>query len=106
MALTHVSDQQFDGEVLSERQLAVVDFWAPWCGPCKMQGPIVEELAGQYDGRAKICKMDTDQNQDTAVKYDIMSIPTLIFFKDGKEVARKVGLTPKAELSRMIDSYL
>jgi thioredoxin 1 len=106
MALTHLSDQQFDGEVLGGQTLAMVDFWAPWCGPCKMQGPIVEELAGQYDGRAKICKMDTDQNQNTAVRYGIMSIPTLIFFKNGQEIARKVGLTPKEELSRMIDSYL
>jgi thioredoxin 1 len=106
MALTHLSDLQFDTEVLGEQKLTMVDFWAPWCGPCKMQGPIVEELADQYDGKAKICKMDTDQNQNTASKYDIMSIPTLIFFKDGREVARKIGLTPKAELSRMIDSYL
>jgi thioredoxin 1 len=106
MSLTHLSDQQFEGDVIGEQKLTVVDFWAPWCGPCKMQGPIVEELAGEYDGRAKICKMDTDQNQETATRYDIMSIPTIIFFKEGKEVARKVGLTPKAELARMIDSYL
>lgn len=106
MALTHLSDQQFDGEVLGAQGLTMVDFWAPWCGPCKMQGPIVEELAAQYDGRAHICKMDTDQNQGTAGRYDIMSIPTLIFFKEGREIGRKVGLTPKEELSRMIDSYL
>jgi thioredoxin 1 len=106
MALKHLEGNQFESEVLNGQGLTVVDFWASWCGPCKMQSPIVEELAVTYDGRAQICKMDADQNQDTAARYDITSIPTLIFFKGGKEVARKVGLTSKNDLAEIIDAHL
>jgi thioredoxin 1 len=106
MTVVHISGDQFEQEVLQGGKLTVVDFWAPWCGPCKMLGPIVEELAAEYEGRAKLCKIDTDQNQDIAAQYGIASIPTLIFFKDGNEIGRKIGLSSKADLGQAIDSYL
>lgn len=85
------SDQNFNDQVLKSDQPVMVDFWATWCGPCVMAGPIVDELANDYKGKVVVGKLDVDQNQETASKYGVMSIPTVIIFKDGKEVARKVG---------------
>lgn len=85
------TDQNFLDEVLKSDQPVMVDFWATWCGPCVMAGPVVDALADDYKGKIKIGKLDVDTNQDTAQKYGVMSIPTVILFKNGKELARKVG---------------
>lgn len=104
----HVTDADFDKTVLGSSLPAVVDFWAAWCGPCRMIAPHVEELAKDYGGRALVAKMDTDANPNVPTKYGIMGIPTLIFFKDGKEVDRMVGVPrqPKEALRAKLDNVL
>lgn len=104
--IIHLSDDTFQSEVLEAEELVFVDFWAPWCGPCKMLGPVIEELSGEYRGRVKICKIDVDENNKTAGDYGIMSIPTMILFKDGKEINRLVGFVPKANIAKALDSAL
>lgn len=101
-----VTDQNFDKEVLQASHPVLVDFYADWCGPCKMIAPLVEELAKEYEGKATIVKLNVDENMDTSQKYGVMSIPTLIFFKDGKEVDRVVGALPKDALAEKLDSLL
>ncbi len=95
---TQFTDQNFEGEVLKSDKPVLVDFWAAWCGPCQMMGPIIEELAKELEGKYKIGKMNVDENRETAAKYGIMSIPTLIIFKGGKEVKQLVGLQNKESL--------
>lgn len=97
MAITHVTDATFEEEVLKSDKPVLVDFWATWCGPCQMLGPIVEEVAGETDN-VKVCKVDVDENQASAMQYQVMSIPTLILFKNGVEAERSVGLVSKQEL--------
>jgi len=104
--VTHLSDSTFQSEVLEAEGLVLVDFWAPWCGPCKMIGPVIEELSAEYRGRVKICKLDVDENNETAGSYGIMSIPTMVLFKDGKEVNRLVGFVPKANIAKALDAAL
>lgn len=101
-----VTDNEFQGRVLEAESPVVVDFWAPWCGPCRMVSPIVEELSNEYAGQVRFAKMNTDDNEATATQYGIWSIPTLIIFKDGKEVNRLVGFAPKEQLKRQIDRSL
>jgi len=101
-----LSDDKFEEEVLQADQPVLVDFWAPWCGPCRVVGPVVEELAGEYDGRLKVAKVNTDDNQLNAGKLGIQGIPTLIFFRDGKEVDRVVGAAPKAALKDRIEQVI
>jgi thioredoxin 1 len=101
-----VSDEQFDSEILKAEKPVLVDFWAPWCGPCRMVGPVVEELAGEYQDRLKVAKVNTDDNQSHAARLGIQGIPTLIFFKDGREVDRVVGALPKGALKQRIDAVL
>jgi len=101
-----LSDGTFKQEVLESTEPVLVDFWASWCGPCKMIGPVVEELADDYKGKAKVGKLNVDENGQTAQTYGVMSIPTLIVFKDGKEVNRLVGFMPKANLAKAIDQVL
>lgn len=98
----NVTDGTFEQEVLQADQPVLVDFWASWCGPCKMVGPIVEELADDFAGKAKVCKLNVDENTKTAQAYGVMSIPTLILFKGGKEVDRVVGFRPKADLAQLL----
>lgn len=106
--LVHVNDTDFDATVLKSDKVAVVDFWAAWCGPCRLIAPFVEELANEYGDRALIAKMDTDANPMTPTKFGIMGIPTLIFFKDGKEVDRVVGLPrqPKEALRSKLEAAM
>jgi len=101
-----ITDGNFIAEVEESDMPVLVDFWAPWCGPCKMIGPIVEEIAGEYDGKLKVGKMNTDDNPQVPTKFGIMSIPTLILFKEGKPVERVVGAQSKDALKSKIDGVL
>ncbi|HDB2825407.1 TPA: thioredoxin [Staphylococcus aureus] len=104
MAIVKVTDADFDSKVESGVQL--VDFWATWCGPCKMIAPVLEELAADYEGKADILELDVDENPSTAAKYEVMSIPTLIVFKDGQPVDKVVGFQPKENLAEVLDKHL
>ena len=101
-----VTSSTWDKEVLEDKGLVLVDFWAVWCGPCQMVAPVVEEVAGEYEGKLKVCKLNTDENPDTASKYRIMGIPTLMFFKNGAAVDQVVGAVPKAQLKAKVDALL
>ncbi|MBR3526602.1 MAG: thioredoxin [Bacteroidales bacterium] len=101
----NISDSNFDA-ILSEGLPVMVDFWAPWCGPCRRVSPIVEELAGEYEGKIKICKCNVDENDAIPMKYSIRNIPTLLFFKNGELVDRLVGAVPKQEIEDKIKSLL
>ena len=101
-----VSDANFEPEVLKSDLPVLVDFWAPWCGPCRMVAPIVEELASEYNGRVKFVKLNTDDNVETASRYGIRSIPTLLVFKGGKTVEQVIGFRPKSDLKRALDKAL
>lgn len=105
-AVIHASDSDFDATVLQSDVPVLVDFWAPWCGPCKMIAPALDELAGDYAGRAKVVKIDVDQNQATALKYHVRSIPMLLLFKDGQVQATQIGAVGKPQLAQMIDKAL
>ncbi|MCQ6273470.1 thioredoxin [Bacillus sp. V3B] len=101
MAITHATDQTFANE--TESGLVLVDFWAPWCGPCKMIAPVLEDLDSEIGDKVKIVKLDVDENQETASKYGVMSIPTLIVLKDGKEVDKVIGFQPKEALAERLE---
>jgi thioredoxin 1 len=102
----HVTDASFQQDVLESDTPVLVDFWAPWCGPCRMIAPVVEQLAEEYDGRLAVVKMNTDENMETPTSLGIRGIPTLILFADGEEADRIVGVTPKPTLKRKIDAIL
>lgn len=104
MAL-EITDNNFK-EILAEGKPVVIDFWAPWCGPCKMVGPIIEELAGEYEGKALIGKCDVDENGDVAAEYGIRNIPTVLFFKNGELVDKQVGSAPKSTYAAKIEALL
>ena len=101
-----LTDASFEAEVIKCAAPVLVDFWAPWCGPCRMVGPIIEELAKEYSGKAKVCKLNTDDCQATASAYNISAIPTILLFKDGKVVKEMVGLQPKEALKQHLDELL
>lgn len=104
--LLHVTDETFDTEIMNAAVPAVVDFWAEWCGPCRMVGPVVEELAAQYKGKIKVAKMDVDKNRNTPARFGIRNIPTLIFFKGGKVAQTVIGAQPKNAIENELKKLL
>ncbi len=101
-----ITDASFEAEVLKSDKPVIVDFWATWCGPCKMIAPILEEIAGEYADKVKVAKLDVDANNQTPGKFGIMSIPSLLFFKNGEEVDRVIGAVPKSQLLARLDRVL
>ncbi|MFH1832941.1 MAG: thioredoxin [Candidatus Levyibacteriota bacterium] len=106
MAEVIITDQNFESEVIKSDMPVLVDFWAPWCGPCRIVGPIIEELAKEYEGKVKIGKLNVDENSDTATKYAVMSIPTLLIFKKGSPFKTMVGALAKENIKKEIDSVI
>jgi thioredoxin 1 len=104
--VTHLTDANFEAEVLQSDSPVLVDFWAEWCGPCKMIGPILEEIVQEYQGRIKVSKLNIDDNQNTPPRYGIRGIPTLMLFKNGNVEATKVGAVSKTQLAAFLDSNL
>jgi thioredoxin 1 len=106
MSAAPVTDSSFQQEVLNSEIPVLVDFWAPWCGPCRMVAPVVEEISEQYDGKVKVVKVNTDENPSIASQYGIRSIPTLMIFKGGQRVDMVVGAVPKTTLASTLEKYL
>jgi len=104
--LMHVSETDFETQVLHAPMPVVVDFWAPWCGPCRMIAPALEKLAEEFDGRLLVAKVNTDDNQGLAERYDVRGIPTLIFFRQGEPVNRQMGALPEAMLREVFETFL
>ena len=104
--IKHVSDASFEADVLKAQAPVLVDFWAEWCGPCKMIAPFLDEVAGAYNGKLQVAKMNVDENRDVPAKFGIRGIPTLMLFKDGQLAATKVGALSKAQLTAFIDASI
>ena len=104
--LVELTDANFDAEVLKSEQPVLVDFWAPWCGPCRMIAPAVEEIANEYQGKVRVGKLNTDQARQAAINYRIQSIPTLLLFKDGKPAEQLLGAVPKQQITAMLDRHV
>ena len=100
------TDQNFDSDVSQSNIPVLIDFWATWCGPCKAIAPVIDEIAGEYNGKVKVGKVDVDQNQNTAMKYGVRSIPTLLIMKDGEVVNQIVGNVPKGNITTMLDEII
>jgi len=101
-----VTDANFEQEVLKSEIPVLVDFWAPWCGPCQMVAPAVEEIAEEYQGKLKVCKINVDEAPNTSSRYGIMSIPTLVVFKDGEVMDKVIGALPKSELLKALEAHI
>ena len=106
MSVKHFTNSAEFDSAIQTAPVAMVDFWATWCGPCKMLAPVIEDIGAKYDGKAVVAKVDVDENQALAAKYGVMSIPTVIFFKDGKEIGRKVGVQPASAYTQTLDANL
>lgn len=106
MNVVIITDDNFESEVINSEKPVLIDYWATWCGPCKMVGPIVEEMAIEFSDKLKVGKLDVDSNQASAVKFNVMSIPTLAIFKEGEMVAQQVGALSKKQLTEFIESNL
>lgn len=106
VATAEVTDSSFKEEVLDSDMTVLVDFWAPWCGPCRMVAPVVDEISEQYEGKVKVVKVNTDENPNVASQYGIRSIPTLMIFKDGERVDMVVGAVPKTTLANTLEKYI
>ena len=106
MSIVNATDASFDAEVLGSDEVVLVDFWATWCGPCKAIAPVLDELSSEYEGKARIVKIDVDQNPNLAAQYGIRSIPTLFMFKNGEKVDATMGMQPKAQLAALINKHL
>lgn len=104
--VTDVSDQSFENEVIKSSLPVLLDLWAPWCGPCRMVAPVIDGLAEKYNGKVKFCRLNVDENPQTAAKYRVMSIPTLLFFKNGEAVDTVIGAVPERTLQPKIDALL
>ncbi len=104
--IKHINDATFDSEVIKAQGPVLVDFWAPWCGPCRMLAPVIDSLAAKYEGKVKFCKFNTDEGPDTPHKYDIHGIPALVLFKDGAEVKRHVGYAPESQVAALFDGIV
>ncbi len=100
------TDTNFQAEILDSDKVALVDFWAAWCAPCKMLGPVIEELGGDYEGKAVVAKLNVDDNPNTAAKYGIRSIPSILIFKNGQVVDQMLGAMPKNMIAKKLDEYL
>lgn len=105
-AIKHISDASFDADVLNSDKPVLLDFWAEWCGPCKMIAPVLDEIAKDYQGKLKVCKLNIDENQETPPKYGVRGIPTLMLFKGGNVEATKVGALSKSQLAAFLDSNI
>lgn len=103
MSVISITSENFQGEVGEARVPVLIDFWASWCGPCKMMSPVVEQIAEEMGPNAKVCKVNIDEQPELARKYNVMSIPTFLLFKDGKEVNRTIGAMPKEELAKLFE---
>ena len=101
-----INDSTFEQEVINSTELTIVDFWAPWCGPCRKLGPVLDEVAQEFEGKVKVVKLNTDENLKTAKEFSVSGLPTLLMFKDGKAVERLVGLMPKTSIVSNIEKYL
>ena len=101
-----ITDSEFESEVLKSDVPVLVDFWAPWCGPCKAMNPILEEVAAEYEGKVKVVKMNVDENSDTPNKFNVLSIPTFIIFKKGEAVGSFIGARPKEDVKKELDAQL
>lgn len=104
--IVELTSSKWETEVLNSKGIVMVDFWAPWCGPCRIIAPTIEEIANEYAGKVKVAKLNTDENPDIATRYGIMGIPTIMFFKDGQRVDQIVGVVPKSVLKSKLDSLL
>ena len=104
--ITHTTDESFKQDIDAGGKLVIVDMWAEWCGPCKMMEPVLEEIAREHEDQVTVLKLNIDQNQDTPLKFNVMNIPTLIFFKKGEEIDRIIGAFPKKQLAKKIESHL
>lgn len=106
MAVVTITKENFEAEVLHSTKPVLLDFWATWCGPCKMLSPVIDGLADRYEGKVLVGKVNTDEQPELAIRFGVMSIPTVIFLKDGKEIDRKVGVMPEASYTAVLDANL